>query len=268
MLAFSKLRLVVAAALLFSTIVCVSAVAAESGPITVERAREIALAQTGGGEVMELDKHYRGNGIHFYRLEIVSDDGAYHVEIDASNGKLLQFIRKHGYNKHGYKRNRQAVADAAISFEQALAAALERTGGGTVVESETDVKRDGRIIYEFEIVNNGVKFELDIDGSSGEIVKFKQKGRPLYPIPTPAPGAEAPVVQSSVQTVGLPQPRLDAAAAQAIAREKIGGGTVTEYKLDLDDGQLVHEMKLVNGNTRYEVEIEDASGAILEFSAD
>ena len=273
MYAISKTRLCLAI-LVFSATIGASAVAAEqAGPITAERAKEIALAQTGGGNVMELDRHYRGNGTYIYRLEIAGDTGAYHVEIDESDGRLVKLIRKHGYGYH--KGNTGGIAPAPgaslpatgiLGHDQAMAKALERTGGGAVVESDTDHKRDGRVIYEFEIVNNGVKYDIDIDGVTGNVLKFKQKGRHRLPVATPSQTAGVPA--GPAFSGDVLQPRLDAVSAQAIAREKASGGVVVEYKLDTDGGRLVHEMELVNGNTRYEVEIEDATGAVIEFSVD
>ena len=260
-----------------------AASAAEAGPISAERAREIALAQTGGGDVVNMGRHYRGKGISYYRFEIVGSNGAFHVEVDESNGNLLKFINKHGYRGYqGYPATAPSMSAPsvpsapapstpaptmpvgnAITQDQALAIALGQTGGGTVVETEVDVKNHGRIVYEFEIINNGSKFEVEVDGSSGTILKFKQKGgRHYYPANTPGAAAPTPVPGGGMS------PRLSMEAAQALAKEKTGGGTVTKYQLDRDDGRLVHEMKLVNAGTRYEIEIDDATGAFLEFSID
>lgn len=248
--------------------------AAEStGPITAEQAKAIALQQTGGGQVFELDRRARGDGLDYFRLEIAADDGDYHIEINASNGRLLQFIRKHGRRGGAYAPSaaaqpRTASSQNDMTLEQAQAIALERTGGGVVVESEVDVKRSGRVVYEFEIVNDGTKFDIDIDGVTGSIVKFKQKGGRRLPVAQSERGAaQAPAVVAG-QTGVSSQGRIGMEAAQAIAMERTGGGSVTKYKLDRDDGRLIHEITIVNGGVKYEVEIDDATGTIMDFDVD
>lgn len=254
--------------------VCVSASAAYAGEsISAERAREIALAQTRGGEVVELDRHYGGDGIYYYRLEIVGDNGAYHVEIDAADGALIQFIRKGGH-KGGKMQKRVPDAPSAeapgknLTLEQATALALEHTNGGTVIDVDIDVKRGGRTVYEFEILANDAKYEIEIDGASGRIIDFERNGRRYRPI-TPeeilaADGPDAP--PQNAPSAATPSPRLDAATAQALAQTRVGGGVVADYELETDDGRYVHEVVIVADGKRYRLEIDDATGGIRELS--
>lgn len=45
---------------------------------------------------------------------------------------------------------------------------------GTIKEIELEKERN-RAVYEIEIVNDGIEYELKVDGSSGEIIKLKEK---------------------------------------------------------------------------------------------
>lgn len=233
-----------------------------AGPITAEKAVELALEQTGGGDIVEVDSHRRGYRVPYFRVVVMNSDGVFQVELEADSGKLLKFIKKHDNRRYPVPMpelpatpvNPAAPVDPAIpagqtlTYEQALALAMQQTGGGVLVESEIDRKRYGGVIYEFEIVNDGVKFEVDIDGVDGGVYKFKQKG------------------WSSLSPRRNPQTRLTAEAAQAIAKEKAGGGAVAEYELDRDDGILVHEITIVGDSARYEFKIADDNGEILEYS--
>lgn len=237
-------------------------------PIDAAEAGRIALQYTGGGQVLEIDQHNRGRGMPYFRVEVQAPDGRYHIVIDAATGGMVKFVRKGG----GVAMPSQpGVQEGGLSYEQALQLAMAQTGGGTVVESDVDRKWSGRVEYEFEIVNNGVKYEIEIDGSSGAILQFKQKGMKGYaPLPaTPAPQAAPatpPVVITPAPQAAPGLPRLDAPAAQALARERAGGGTVTKYETDWDDGRLVHEITLMHEGTRYKMEIDDATGEVVEYS--
>ncbi len=104
-----------------------SAVYAGESGITPERAREIALAQTGAGDVMELDRHQGGGGREYFRLEILTNDGAYHVEIDANSGRLLQLIRKHDGGRREVEQlpSSPPAAGSELDYTQALELALQ-----------------------------------------------------------------------------------------------------------------------------------------------
>lgn len=246
-----------------------------AGPISIEQAKSIALQQTGGGEVVEVDRHYRGNGVHYYRIVVLGQDGPYQLEIDANNGNLIQFIRKHGYK--GY-RNPVYVAPApsagaGLTQEQAMALALKQTGGGTVVEIDVDVKKHGRIIYEFEIINNGAKYEVEIDASTGTILEFERNGKhyyvPVQPVSVPESSVISPPPATDVSAAAAPVPaqaKMSAEAAQTLAMEKVGGGAVTEYKLETSNGRFFHEVAVVKDNRRHRMEIDDDSGTIRELS--
>lgn len=271
-------------ALALSAVVWGGAIAGEAaGGITAERAKEIALAQTGGGEVIVVDRHYRGDG-YYFRVVVLGDDGAFQIMVDADDGKLMQFIRKHGYKgDKKYKRylppQSGVVTDGnPITMEQALAIALEQTGGGTVIDSDVDVKRNGRVRYEFEIVSDGAKYEIEIDGATGAIIEFERNGRHYY-VPdrfvTSAPdfAPKALVVVPDPEAGGAPSgdastagAKIGAEAAQALAKGTVGGGMVTEYKLETSGGRFVHEIVVVFNNQRYRLEIDDDSGAVRELS--
>src|SRR5690625_3896477 len=45
---------------------------------------------------------------------------------------------------------------------------------GTITEMEFE-KKHNHAIYEVEIVNDGMKYEIKVDGNSGEIIKLKEK---------------------------------------------------------------------------------------------
>lgn len=60
-----------------------------------------------------------------------------------------------------------------ISIDDAMAIALERVPG-EVVKVELDTE-NGLLIYEVDIMNmQGVKYEVEIDARTGEVIKIKR----------------------------------------------------------------------------------------------
>jgi len=60
-----------------------------------------------------------------------------------------------------------------ITRDKAKTIALERAGGGKVLEIELD-NCGGRLVYEVEVKHNGIEYEIVIDAMTGEIIKFKK----------------------------------------------------------------------------------------------
>lgn len=60
-----------------------------------------------------------------------------------------------------------------ISIDDAMSIALERIPG-EVVKVELDTS-NGLLVYEVDIINmQGVKYEIEIDAQTGEIIKLKR----------------------------------------------------------------------------------------------
>lgn len=150
---------------------------------------------------------------------------------------------------------------AQISYERAEEIALAKVGGGTVREIELDRER-GVLVYDAEIKYNGVKYEVDIDAITGEIVKFKQRGSSRSAAPTAPPPAQAES-QSNSSSGQISRER-----AEEIALAEVGGGTVREIELDRKKGRLAYEVEVKYDGWEYEVDIDAATGEIIKFEVD
>ena len=152
-------------------------VPASSNIITRERAEAIALEQAQGGKIVQTEFRQKKDGRAGYKVLAVDGDMVVEVKIDALQGRVMTMKRKNietvKYPKNGSGR----VFDdqGGIDTAKAREIALDRTGGGTVVELEKELKKDGRIVYEVEIVNPERKHEVKIDGRTGAIVEYEEK---------------------------------------------------------------------------------------------
>ncbi len=243
--------------------------AGDAGPITPEQAKSIALANTGGGEIMEFDTHYGRKGRNYYRMEILGDSAAFHVEIDMMDGSLLQLVRKHP--NRWRKRSGNAAptivpdstpaGDGAVSLEQAAAIALQHSGGGTIVESEVKGKKRGRLVYEFEIINDGVEFEIEID-AAGNLIEYDAKRKRKYAAPLPAAPVASPSPTASGNTA---RGEIDYQAAREQALKIAGGGSVRNYHLETDGDRDIHSFTIDNEGQRHKVDIRD-DGVLVGIS--
>ena len=144
----------------------------QTGSLTAERAREIALDHAGlsASQVTfiraELD---RDDGRLVYDVEFYTADyKEYDYEIDAYTGAVLSY----DYDAEHYDRPSGSQSGAAISEARARELALAQVPGA----SESNIRKveldrdDGRLEYEVEIVYNHMEYDFEIDASTGAIL--------------------------------------------------------------------------------------------------
>lgn len=206
--------------------------------ITTERAREIALEKTGGGFVTECELDYE-DGRKVYDIEIIDGYTKYKMEIDATDSQIYDYSQK-TYEAYGKKGTDE------ITAKKAKEVALERAGGGAVVKCKLNFE-NGRKVYEIDIVDGGVRYEMDVSVADGEILKYQQKT----------------VAEHDASVSGKAD--ITAEKAREIALEKTGGGTIVECELDYEHGRKVYEFKVVNGGMKYEFDVCVTDSKIYDY---
>lgn len=122
---------------------------------------------------------------------------------------------------------------------------------GNITEFELDTE-DGRVIYEIEIKDEDVKYDLDVDANTGEVIKVDEKKYKQNKKNTDK------VTETKLEDI------ISVEEAEAIAQKEFSG-TVTQLELDKDDGRYVYEIELRNGNQEAEMDIDAKTGKILEL---
>lgn len=162
--------------------------------LTLEEAQEIAVAEVEGKKVLKAKQDY-DDGITYYDFTVVTDNEKYEIEVDANDGTILKKERDKDYvsntnegtvtpidngntatNTNDNTNNttsNQTTTNNIISNEEAQNIALNKTGGGYLVKCELD-HDDNMMVYEIEVKNGNYEYEIDINASNGEILKYEQ----------------------------------------------------------------------------------------------
>ncbi|MCD8351597.1 MAG: PepSY domain-containing protein [Planctomycetaceae bacterium] len=170
-------------ALVLAISACAStAVFARESRISEESARQAALAQVDGGRVVRSETERRRGGRTVYDYVIVDDNNRYKIRIDGDSGETREFSRKAIRNDRRERRERrereprverlEGERGARLSLDEAQRIALDRVGGGRVVEAKRKDRKHGRDRYTFEIIHNGYEYEIEMNARTGEVVKF------------------------------------------------------------------------------------------------
>lgn len=140
-----------------------------------------------------------------------------------------------------------------MTMEEAQKIALKEVDG-EVIKSSKD-HDDGRTYYEFEIVTASEKYDLEIDGESGEIVK-KEKDDDY-------------VSNQSTPNSQINQVTISEEAAKKIATDRIGGtGEFIKCELDNDNGVFKYEIEVVKENKEYDIDVDATTGEITKYEED
>nr|WP_246438628.1 PepSY domain-containing protein [Listeria portnoyi] len=242
---------------------------AEASEISAARAKQIALAETGGGTIVKYSLDYE-NGKKMYDIKIVNGNTEYEMDISATDSKIYSFEKK---------TIKAATTNAAlkvtpakeITIEKAKQIALAKSGGGTVTSAKVDYE-NGKKVFDIKITNGNVKHEMDVNATDSKIYSYEKetirtvtnnnnattnnKAQTTTPKTTTPPKTSATTPKAT---------EISAARAQQIALGKTGGGRVTKSYVDYENGRKVYDITIVNGNYEYDLEIGATNSVVYSF---
>ncbi len=218
--------------------------------IGVSKAKSIAVKDAGTttakAEFIKAKFDY-DDGRATYDVEFYADIVKYEYDIEAKTGEII------GYDAEDYGHS--AGTGSSVTLSEAKAIALDHAG---VSASEAEFYKsgrdydDGRIRYEFEFIAGNVKYEYEIDASTGRVVTCEK--------------------ETIRQTSGSAGGSVSADKAEEIALDHAGlsAGSVwgLRTKYERDDGIMVYEVEFRSGRYEYEYTISASTGRILEWDKD
>ena len=162
---------------------------AATSEITADEAKEIALAKTGGGTVTELKLDYEKNNRKVYEIEIINGNTKYCMDIDVLDSQIYDYeeetIKTNTQNSSSGSTTETTaeitpetapsetnVSRSEVTVEEAKAIALAKTGGGTVTGCNLGYK-NGRKVYEIEIINGNIEHNMDVCVHDSQIYDYE-----------------------------------------------------------------------------------------------
>ena len=189
----------------------------------------------------------------------------------------------------GIYKSDASQADPKLNYDE-VTNLISTQYPGTITEMELE-KRNNRAIYEIEIVNDGMEYELKVDGNSGEIIKLKEKRiaakqndnakketidlKEKDQKQAPEKDGQEKTTdktkidkkQSNSKDQKPSKTVLDAKEAISIAQKEFSG-TVTDVELDEEDGRLIYEIEIKANGQEAEFEIDAMTGEIIVIEID
>lgn len=154
----------------------------------------------------------------------------------------------------------------ALTLEEAQEIAVAEVEGKKVLKAKQDYD-DGVTYYDFTVVTDNEKYEIEVDANDGTILK-KEKDDDY--VSNTNEGTVTPIDDSNTTTNTNNNTNniISNEEAQNIALNKTGGGYLVKCELDNDDDMMVYEIEIKNGSHEYEIDINANTGEILKYEQD
>jgi beta-lactamase regulating signal transducer with metallopeptidase domain len=136
--------------------------------IEPEQAKEIALTTVGGGTIVSA---VLSENVYF--IKVLLGDKQYEIDINAVDGAIISYHPT--AIDSAVTPNSETINNPIsgnLTMEEAAQIAIDAVGGGTVEKVEYEYK-NGQSIFEVKTRHNGVKYEVYVDGTTGEVIRLK-----------------------------------------------------------------------------------------------
>jgi len=141
-----------------------------TGSLSAEQARGIAMDFLGRGTIV---RHETKS--NYIKVCIQIDNEHHDVKINY-NGTIrehkIRAITLVGSKAWGYDQS------GIISFDRAAAIAIERVGGGVIIENKLDYKKNVGLVYKVKVVIDQTEYKVELHASDGTIYKYESKYKP------------------------------------------------------------------------------------------
>lgn len=140
----------------------------------------------------------------------------------------------------------------AIGDQEAVRTALDKTGGGQVMELRLD-RDSGAPAYSLLIVDNGTRYDVRVDAATGEVMKFAK--REIQRIPS--------IPRGMAGGSHLLNPEV---AVQAALAASNGGVLVRSDAVHRYDGRNLYELEIIRDNTKFAMDIDANTGEVVHYT--
>lgn len=216
----------------------------------------IALAAV-GAQGQSVQYASVANRKNTFVVEIVINGVKYDVTIGEDKQVVSVKINDHQVDKDNVPTPPYVDETQYIGAEKAKQIAFEDASTTIDKVTKLDVEfdfDDGKYLYEVEFRVGLVKYEYDIDATTGEIHKKEVNDKTVI--------EKAP---DGVTFIGIEEAKKLVLENANVTIEEV---TITKAKLDFEKGAYVYEIEFKKDSVYYEYEINAVTGAVIKFEVD
>lgn len=149
--------------------------------ITPEQAQTIAKNHSNFSDDASIEiKLEKEDGRMIYELRIYDLNKELEYEIDAENGKIIEFSQEEIYRfsyRHNPHNEKTYKNKNFLTKDEIKEIALKKVKGSSendIYKFKTDIN-DDVLVYEIIIILNGTRYEFDLNAQTGEIISWEEE---------------------------------------------------------------------------------------------
>lgn len=272
-----------------------------SAPIGEEQVRKLVEIYAGTSNLnYEQIVLKTENNRRYYEVNAYKDNMEYDFDVDAVSGEIFNSeIKSIDTGKTETVQVQQDNRGTVIGEAKVKEIVISKTAKSNVVFTEIKLSQsdayNGAKIYEVDAQVDNVKYDVDINALTGEVLKYEVENTTVNNVATPTVTVAEQGVKSATQNSASQQSSVQNSSpnnaqkvsngnsqqATLISQDKVkqiisnktGKNNLIYTKIQLtrdDDYQnkLVYEVEANSGDTEYEIDIDAINGAILKYEVD
>ncbi len=145
----------------------------------------------------------------------------------------------------------RSEAKAPVSRQRAMQIAQQHVNGGRVVDSEFNNRWFRDNDYEFTVVDDMNRYEIQVDAKNGQIISVDQT--PIFRDNLSANDAQRVASAISLQRV------------REIAQERSPNAMIVDMDRDVDSDRVVYNVEMMANNSEIDMQIDGMTGRILSY---
>ncbi len=208
---------------------------ADAGSNT-DKARKAAQKKVPGAAITEVEMDM-DDGEAVVEVTLIKMTKKYSLKYRHSDTKLIEYEWELPNNSYSIQSKKN------VSMSKIKTKARKLVKGSKIISARLSVD-DGLSEYKLSLKKGKRQYKLVYNAKNGKLLEYEWKQR-----------------NSSSSQKGY----IGESKARNIALKKAPGATITKFEFDKDDGIAVYEVELRKGIYEYEVKINAATGAIIEF---
>lgn len=208
---------------------------AEAGSNT-DKASKAAQKKVPGATITEVEMDM-DDGETVVEVSLIKKTKKYSLKYRHSDTKLIEYEWELPNNSYSIQNKKN------ISMSKIKTKARKLVKGSKIISARLSVD-DGLSEYKLSLKKGKRQYKLVYNAKNGKLLEYEWKQQ---------------------NSSSSPKGYIGESKARNIALKKAPGATITKFEFDKDDGIAVYEVELRKGIYEYEVKINAATGAIIEF---
>lgn len=145
-------------------------VSPEGYPVTPKQAADLFLEEYPGAKLTEIKLDHSDSHGYLFKVEGVTEGKEHELNVDTHTAAILKVETE--ADDDDKSDEVFTYTDEIVEWTEAMKKALEKVGATAYAEEWELKKENGKVVYEFDIINDGDSVDVTVDALTGEVLEL------------------------------------------------------------------------------------------------